>query len=133
PIQNVGLYNRGYALPHHTNQFIQAVIQPILVPRLTQKNTINRHIVSIIILGIAVFFMILPPFLEFLIQAFWNSSWFSLIPFIPLFSFWAFLSLIGGIHETLLKGKRQNSWIFMRTLLLSISTLFAIFFFHNDF
>ena len=48
----IGLYNRGYAFPHHASNFIQSIIQPLLIPQLANKSfKIEKKIVYLTKLG----------------------------------------------------------------------------------
>ncbi|TNE73586.1 hypothetical protein EP331_04080 [bacterium] len=130
--QLIGIYNRGYTLPHHAYQFIQAVIQPILIPKLSSHKRINRYKLSLIIVSSAGFFLLIPPTLTAIISHFWRSDWQQLFPYLPFFTIWAFIMYVSGIHETLLKGNKKNGWLVIRNGITVIITLSCIAFFHTD-
>lgn len=129
----VGLYNRGYALPHHASQFIQAVIQPIFIPAISNNELENhKKKTTIGILSISILFFIGYFGAKWIIQNFWIESWLPLIPLLPAFLIWGWISFLSGWHETFLKGKQENSWVIYRQLLLAVLTFIILLFLFDD-
>lgn len=128
----LGLYNRAYALPHHANQFMQAVVQPIFIPHLAQKGEINTRNLPFLMIFAAIITFLMNFILAWGIQSFWKPEWFSLIPLLPGFLLWALSNMILGWHETLLKSKQKNLYLVIRNSILTLITLLIISIFYAD-
>lgn len=128
----LALYNRAYAIPHHANQFMQAVVQPIFIPHLAQKGEFNTKSLPYLMIFAAILTFLMNYILAWGIQSFWKPEWFSLIPLLPGFLLWAFTNMILGWHETLLKSKQKNLYLVIRNSILTLIILSSIFFFYAD-
>jgi O-antigen/teichoic acid export membrane protein len=130
----VGLYNRGYAFPHHASNFIQAVLQPLLIPKLADKSLeIGKKQFYISIFSAALLHISLFWIFKFVIHRFWLDSWEDLIYLLPIFILWGWASLLSGWHETILKSKQCNIYVFIRQSILALITILAILLYYSDF
>jgi len=130
----VGLYNRGYAFPHHASNFIQAIVQPLIVPQLATKSLIieKKHFI-LTIFSSAFFLVIMFWLFNVILSEFWLETWADLINLLPVFILWAWSSLLSGWHETLLKSNQKNRCVLIRQSALTLVTLLLILFLYSDF
>jgi hypothetical protein len=133
PSVTIGLYNRGFSVPHQANQFIQSVIQPILIPYWARHPNQSKLKIALFITISGLLLLFSPPLLSWMITTFWQESWLELIPYLPLFCFWAWLILVLGLHETRLKSMGLNRMVLLRAIYLTATTLLSILFLHVDF
>jgi len=130
----VGLYNRGYAFPHHASNFIQAIVQPLLIPQLANKSFIIEKKQFLLTLFSSSFFLSLMFWaFKFILTEFWLDTWSDLIYLLPVFILWAWSSLLSGWHETLLKSNQKNRCVLIRQSALTLVTLLLILFLYSDF
>ncbi len=133
PASVVGLYNRGFSLPHQANQFIQSVIQPVVIPNWAKESKSSSSKILLFI-GLSGCLLVISPFvLSWIFKTFWKETWLDLISFLPLFCLWAWLSLMLGLNETRLKANGLNHLVLIRNLFLTVAGLMSILFLHVDF
>ena len=128
----VGLYNRGYALPHHASQFMQAIIEPLFIPDLAQRKELDFTRFPAFMLLSALTTIPFYYLLHLGITTFWLDAWSTLLPALPFFIIWGLSQLVLGVHETILKSRQLNSYLVFRQI-LSIGVIFTcIFLYHSD-
>jgi O-antigen/teichoic acid export membrane protein len=130
----IGLYNRGYAFPHHASNFIQSIIQPLLIPQLANKSfKIEKKQFLLTIFSAASFLVAMFWVFNFILSKYWLETWTDLIFLLPVFILWAWGSLLSGWHETLLKSSHKNTYVLLRQSALTIVTLLLIIILYKDF